>query len=76
MGYAFSAAIGGALLGPVLGATANWLGPKPVFAGVAVTGACLALWAWREPAPAPRGASPADDPGGPAARAPILAGLP
>lgn len=57
MGIAFGAAVGGALLGPVLGAAANLAGPKPVFGGVAATGVILALWAWREPAPAPREAS-------------------
>ena len=74
LGYAFSAAIGGALLGPVLGAAANWLGPKPVFAGVAVTGAGLAVWAWRTPAPAPRGASLRTLPAA-LRNAPIVAGL-
>ena len=74
LGYAFSAAIGGALLGPVLGAAANWLGPKPVFAGIAVTGACLAAWAWREPAPAPRRTSMRTIPAA-LRQAPIVAGL-
>ena len=57
MGYAFSAAIGGALLGPVLGAGANLAGTKPVFVGVAVVGAALFAWASREAAPRPQPAS-------------------
>jgi MFS family permease len=45
IGGAISAAIGGVLLGPVLGAAAVELGPSNVFSGVAVVGAGLAAWA-------------------------------
>jgi MFS family permease len=45
IGGAISAAIGGVLLGPVLGAAAVELDPAPVFSGVAVLAACLAAWA-------------------------------
>src|SRR5215211_4360877 len=52
---AISAAIGGVLLGPVLGAAAVELGPSSVFSGVAVVGACLAAWAAFTPGmPVPR----------------------
>jgi MFS family permease len=51
LGSAFSAALGGALLGPVLGAVARGAGPEPVFGGVGLAAALLALAAWREPAP-------------------------
>jgi len=53
IGSAMGAAIVGALFGPVLGAAADALGPRPVFSGVAVAGAGLAVWALRTPA-APR----------------------
>ena len=54
IGGAFGAAIGGALFGPVLGAAANAIGPKPVFAAVAVTALALAALVARAPrAPQP-----------------------
>jgi MFS family permease len=45
IGGAISAAIGGVLLGPVLGGVAVELGPEAVFSGVAVLAAGLAAWA-------------------------------
>jgi len=45
IGGAISAAIGGVLLGPVLGAADVQIGPDVVFSGVAVLGAILAGWA-------------------------------
>jgi MFS family permease len=55
IGGAISAAIGGVLLGPVLGAAAVELGPSNVFSGVAVVGAGLAAWAAFTPGvPVPR----------------------
>jgi MFS family permease len=50
IGGAISAAIGGVLLGPVLGAAAVELGPASVFSGVAVLAAGLATWAALTPA--------------------------
>jgi MFS family permease len=50
IGGAISAAIGGVLLGPVLGAAAVELGPASVFSGVAVLAAGLAAWAALTPA--------------------------
>jgi MFS family permease len=52
IGSAFAAALGGALLGPVLGALARETGPEPVFGSVAALGILLAAVALREPAPA------------------------
>lgn len=57
IGSAMGAAIVGALFGPVLGATADALGPKPVFSAVAVIGAALAAWALRTPASPTAGGS-------------------
>jgi MFS family permease len=48
-GAAMAAAVFGALLGPALGAVAALLGRGPVFTGVAVVGAVLALAASRLP---------------------------
>ena len=53
IGSAIAAAIGGVLLGPVLGGAATVAGPEPVFSGVAVVAAGLAAWAASEPAAAP-----------------------
>ncbi len=50
-----SAAIGGALLGPVLGAAASAFGARGVFCAVAVAGLGLIAWAARTPAPAATG---------------------
>jgi MFS family permease len=55
IGAAMSAAIGGALLGPVLGAAASAVGAKGIFLGVAVAGLALMAWAARTPAPAAAG---------------------
>jgi len=41
LGVAFSAAVGGALFGPVVGALASRAGTGPTFAGATVAGACL-----------------------------------
>jgi MFS family permease len=53
IGAAMAAAVGGSLLGPVLGAAADLLGTEPVFSSVALLGAVLAAWALRTPAVAP-----------------------
>ena len=47
LGTALAAGIGGALLGPALGAVADLLGPRPVFASVALIGAGMMTWAMR-----------------------------
>ena len=51
LGAAIAAAIGGVMLGPVLGGAATVAGPEPVFAAVAVLGAALAMWAVSTPGP-------------------------
>lgn len=51
IGLVMAFAIGGALLGPVLGATASVVGRAPAFAGVAVIALLLALVTVRLPAP-------------------------
>jgi MFS family permease len=55
IGFMLSAAVVGALLGPVLGSAAALVGLLPAFASVAVAGLGIALWALFEPAPAPTG---------------------
>jgi MFS family permease len=59
IGLAFGAAVGGALLGPVLGAAARAIGPRAVFIGVGVVGVALAVAATVEPAAAPSTRQPA-----------------
>jgi len=56
IGAAIAAAIGGVMLGPILGAAAVELGEAWVFSGVAVAAAVLAVWALRVPAPEITGA--------------------
>ena len=53
IGIMLSAAVFGALLGPVLGSAAATIGLVPAFAAVAIVGAAIALWAGIEPAPRP-----------------------
>jgi MFS family permease len=53
IGLMLSAAVFGALLGPVLGSAAATIGLVPAFAAVAIVGAAIALWAGIEPAPRP-----------------------
>ena len=53
IGLMLSAAVFGALLGPVLGSVAATIGLVPAFAAVAIVGAAIALWAGIEPAPRP-----------------------
>ena len=53
IGTAMSAAIVGALFGPVLGAAADVIGPQPAFSAVGATGVALMVWAFRTPARAP-----------------------
>ncbi|QIN83597.1 MFS transporter [Rubrobacter tropicus] len=55
IGVMLSAAVVGALLGPVLGSAAAIVGLVPAFTGVALAGLAIALWAVFEPAPAPTG---------------------
>lgn len=52
IGKAFAAAIGGALLGPVLGAVAAETSPEATFGGVGVLAAMLLVWTLRMPVPA------------------------
>lgn len=56
IGVMLSAAVVGALLGPVLGSVAATIGLLPTFSAVAVGGALIAAWAAVEPAP-PRSGS-------------------
>jgi len=53
IGTAMSAAIVGALFGPVLGAAADVIGPEPAFSAVGAAGVALMAWALRTPARAP-----------------------
>jgi MFS family permease len=53
LGSAMAAAIGGVLLGPVLGGAAAEIGPEPVFSLVAVLGVGLATWTLTMPGGAP-----------------------
>lgn len=55
IGTALSAAIAGALLGPVMGTAASQTSPKLVFSVVAALGVALLLWTLTERAPAPSG---------------------
>jgi MFS family permease len=57
IGAALAAAIGGILLGPVLGGLATVVGATPVFVAVAVVAAGLAVWAFSTPG-APRSPVP------------------
>ena len=52
IGFVMSAAIGGALIGPVLGGLASELGRAACFGGVAALALLLALWGLTIPAPA------------------------
>ncbi len=56
IGSTIAAAIGGVMLGPVLGAAAVELSPELIFSGVAVAAGALAVWALRVPAPHVEGA--------------------
>ncbi len=58
IGTAMSAAIAGALFGPVLGGVASLIGVEVAFAGVAVLGLVLAVWAMLTPAARPEQAQP------------------
>lgn len=49
IGAALAAGIGGALFGPAVGALADVLGPRPVFASVGVISAVMMAWAMRMP---------------------------
>ena len=55
--HTMAAAVGGALLGPAVGALAAAVGVTPVFCGVAVVGVALAAWALATPPAAPEGIS-------------------
>jgi MFS family permease len=58
IGSAMSAAIVGALFGPVLGGIASIIGVEVAFSAVAVLGLALAVWASATPAHAPEQAQP------------------
>jgi MFS family permease len=75
IGLAFGAAVGGALLGPVLGAAARAVGPGAVFIGVGVVGLGLAVVSALEPAAAPAERQPASLLLSVARRRPIVAGM-
>ena len=51
LGTAFSAAVGGALLGPALGAAARGLAPEAVFSIAAAVGLAMIVWCLRLGAP-------------------------
>jgi MFS family permease len=75
IGLMLSAAVFGALLGPVLGSAAATIGLVPAFAAVAVVGAAIALWAAVEPAPAPAQRRPFSAMLGPVVRPRLAMGL-
>jgi MFS family permease len=75
IGLMLSAAVFGALLGPVLGSAAATIGLVPAFAAVAVVGATIALWAAVEPAPAPAQRRPLFAMLGPVVRPRLAMGL-
>jgi MFS family permease len=58
IGNSMAAAVGGALLGPVLGGIASLVGTAPAFSAVAVLGFVLAAWAWATPAEKPESPQP------------------
>jgi MFS family permease len=58
IGSAMSAAIVGALFGPVLGGVASVVGVEVAFSAVALMGLGLAMWAWLTPAVTPEEAQP------------------
>jgi MFS family permease len=53
IGFAFGAAVCGAVLGPMFGAIADLIGVRPAFATVGLCGIGLAAWAWASPASRP-----------------------
>ena len=55
IGFMLSAAVVGALLGPVFGSVAATVGLVPAFMTVAVAGLLIAAWTLFEPAPEPSG---------------------
>jgi predicted MFS family arabinose efflux permease len=57
IGTAMGAAVAGALAGPAIGTLADAVGIAPTFAGIAVVGALLMLWALRTPPAPPEGTS-------------------
>src|SRR5215207_8922749 len=57
IGTAMGAAVAGTLAGPALGAFADAVGIAPTFAGIAVLGIVLAVWALRTPPAEPEGTS-------------------
>jgi MFS family permease len=58
IGSAFAAAVGGALVGPVIGGAASIAGPRPVFGFVGVASLGLAAWAATTPASQPEAPQP------------------
>ncbi len=58
IGTLISAAVVGALIGPALGGTAEYIGVFPVFAAVAALGTLVAIWTLFAPAPSPEGMPP------------------
>jgi hypothetical protein len=58
IGISMAAAIGGALLGPVLGGVASEFGRAPAFGGVAGVAIVLAVWALEIPKPVQGEAQP------------------
>jgi MFS family permease len=58
IGTLISAAVVGALIGPALGGTAEYVGVVPVFTAVAILGTLVAVWTFFTPAPVPEGTPP------------------
>jgi MFS family permease len=75
IGAALAAAVGGILLGPVLGSIATVAGPEPVFSGVALIAAGLAAWAAVTPAAGATAVPPLRKVVGGILTAPVLAAV-
>ncbi len=75
IGIVMAATLGGALLGPLLGATAVELGTSATFGGVALLGVALAGWAGLTPSSGTTGRQPLRSLFGAAREEPVATGL-
>jgi MFS family permease len=75
IGTLLSAAVVGALLGPVLGGAAATVGIAPAFASVSCAGLAVAVWALLTPGPSPRLGKPLREVLGAARQPQLLTGL-
>lgn len=75
IGIAMAGALGGAMLGPLLGVAAAELGTEVSFGAVALSSVALALWAWLTPSSRTRNPQPLRALFAAAGERPITAGL-